>query len=104
MSRKYSPDLQAAQCRRLLEHSNPTWDAFHRLWVAFNALYNAVGGPTERERVRSVVQTFITADKALELLPLLVSAENPLPNPPPGDTRWPDSDPRFRRDSMIEAA
>jgi len=66
--------------------------------------YNAVGGPTERERVRSVVQTFIKADKASELLPRLVSAENPLPNPPPGDTRWSASDPRFRRDSVIEAA
>ncbi len=72
------------------------------MWTAFNALYNAANGRTERGKVRASVQRFLTEDKAAELLTQLLPPKEPLPDPPPGDTRYTETDPQFRRPARRE--
>ena len=103
-SRVYRPELQADQSRRLRNHADPTWDGFHRLWTAFNALYNAAEGREERDRVRSVVSLFLAEPTASELLQRLLPPISEVPDPPPGDTRFEENDPRFRARSEQELA
>lgn len=103
MPRSYQPDLQARQSRRIRNHSHPSWDGFHRFWTAFNALYNAAAGRTERDRVRAAVKAFLSDDRAAELLAQLTPPQASLPDPPPGDTRYREDDQRFRQASLREA-
>ena len=102
MPRVYPPDLQAQQSRRIRDHEDRSWDRFHRMWTAFNALYNAANARTERGRVRASVQMFLTQDQAGELLTQLLPPNETLPAPPPGDTRYTETDPRFRHSAQRE--
>lgn len=103
-ARVYRPELQAEQSRRLRSHADPTWEQFHRLWTAFNALCSAADGSEERERVRSVVTGFLTEPVASDLLRQFLPPNSDVPDPPPGDTRYDEADPRFRERSQQEFA
>ncbi len=104
MPRSYPPQLQARQSQLIRNHVDQIWDRFHRMWTAFNALYNAAGAPSERAKVRAIVQRFVTERRGRELLSKLLPPKRHLPDPPPGDTRYAKTDPRFRRASGRELA
>jgi hypothetical protein len=102
--RQYSASIQAALAQRMRERRHPAWDEFKRLWPAFNALYNVAQARTEKYRVIGTVQRFLSANQAAAILAQVGSEAQAICSPPPGDMRYDETSPKFRRESNRHAA
>lgn len=93
--RTYDPELQAALSERIRSSPHEEWEEFLHLWMAFNAIYNAVEYEgSEREQVRRSGEV-LEVDTAKELLDHLQDVISELAENPPGDMLYASTSPNF---------
>lgn len=73
----------------------PWADEFIQNWMSFNALYSTCGDRYERDKVRAICAWMPEAE-AQQILADVEPAIRYFVRLPPGDTRKPPTDPRFR--------
>lgn len=102
--RRYHPKHQASLARRIRLNQGLEWGQFTSQWMALNALYNAVEGPSERKRVMNVVEKYLPQPAATRLLGELSAAIQNLAALPPGNVSFSERDKRFRLQSGADLA
>lgn len=85
--------------KRLREKSIPHANDYIQQWMSLNALYKSATGQNERERVKNLIRDNFTLENASIVLANLSNEITYFTQLPPADTRKPDSDLNYRKES-----
>jgi hypothetical protein len=91
---------RAALARRLQNVGITDWREFIHSWIGFNAVYGAVTGVTERDRLMNAVRRLVQPEEAARILAQVKAASDYFSELPPGDMRRDRDHPRFREQSI----